>query len=82
VFGYTKERRAERTDIEAYVESMNIALCRLGPGTRDTILALARLPLGVRGSGHVKEEARLSALTEHQVLSKRLGELAHSALGK
>ena len=53
-FGYTAERRMERALIRQYVADLKEVLPLLAPSTRDPILALARLPLEIRGFGPVK----------------------------
>ncbi|TRD22990.1 indolepyruvate ferredoxin oxidoreductase family protein [Palleronia caenipelagi] len=52
-FGYTSERRMERQLIREYEVDMAEAIPRL-PDSRDAVLALARLPLEIRGFGPVK----------------------------
>ncbi|MEO1676790.1 MAG: indolepyruvate ferredoxin oxidoreductase family protein [Pseudomonadota bacterium] len=54
-FGYTEERRMERTLIAQYEADMNAALPRLTDETRDAIIELAELPLQIRGFGPVKQ---------------------------
>ena len=58
IFGYSEERRHERADIEAYVAEVE-ALCRdVNPANIGLALAIARLPMDVRGFGPVKAKAR------------------------
>ena len=67
VFGYTEERRAERraiTDYEALVEELLTA----APKALPTAVALARLPLKVRGFGHVKARNAAAAAEERAAL--------------
>ncbi|MEO1793343.1 MAG: indolepyruvate ferredoxin oxidoreductase family protein [Pseudomonadota bacterium] len=55
VFGYSGERRHERkmiTDFEATLDEIE---ARLAPETHATAVALAGLPLEIRGFGHVKD---------------------------
>jgi indolepyruvate ferredoxin oxidoreductase len=52
-FGYTAERRAERRDIAEYEQDLTL-IRGAGANQRDAALALARLPLSVRGFGPVK----------------------------
>ncbi|SES17497.1 indolepyruvate ferredoxin oxidoreductase [Tranquillimonas rosea] len=53
-FGYSAERRMERELIRQYERDLDEVLPRLTPGTRDATIALARLPLSIRGFGPVK----------------------------
>ena len=54
IFGYTKERRMERALIRQYERDMNEVLPLLDDNTRDAVVALAALPLDIRGFGPVK----------------------------
>jgi indolepyruvate ferredoxin oxidoreductase len=56
-FGYTVERRAERAAIHAYEADMDDVLATASPATMDAAVALAELPLSVRGFGPVKAAA-------------------------
>ncbi len=60
-FGYTAERRMERALIAEYEADMDWAEARLSDATRDAVLALAELPLQIRGFGPVKEAAAAAA---------------------
>ncbi len=53
-FGYTAERRMERALITLYEADMAEVLPKLTDATRDAIVALAELPLQIRGFGPVK----------------------------
>ncbi len=53
-FGYTAERRMERALIREYERDMTEVLPKLDTARRDAILALAELPLKIRGFGPVK----------------------------
>ncbi|WP_300031094.1 indolepyruvate ferredoxin oxidoreductase family protein [uncultured Roseobacter sp.] len=54
VFGYTEERRMERALIRQYERDMKEVLPLLDAATRPAILALAELPMQIRGFGPVK----------------------------
>ncbi|MEO1139540.1 MAG: indolepyruvate ferredoxin oxidoreductase family protein [Pseudomonadota bacterium] len=54
IFGYTSERRMERALIKTYERDMTLVLPELDPQTRDAIIALAELPMQIKGFGHVK----------------------------
>jgi indolepyruvate ferredoxin oxidoreductase len=60
-FGYTAERRMERALIAEYEADIDWAEARLSDATRDAVLALAELPLQIRGFGPVKEAAAAAA---------------------
>ncbi|MBK5928921.1 indolepyruvate ferredoxin oxidoreductase family protein [Rhodobaculum claviforme] len=53
-FGYTAERRMERRLIREYEADIAEALARVTPATLDAAVALAELPLQIRGFGPVK----------------------------
>ncbi len=58
IFGYTVERRDERADITAYEAEIDRLLSGLTDDNVDLAIAIARLPLDVRGFGPVKDAAR------------------------
>jgi indolepyruvate ferredoxin oxidoreductase len=55
IFGRTAERRAERRLISEYEAVLEEIVDRLTPDNHATAVELARLPLEIRGFGHVKE---------------------------
>jgi hypothetical protein len=57
-FGYTAERRMERGLIRQYQADMAEFLPGAAPQTMDALVALAELPLSIRGFGPVKERTR------------------------
>jgi indolepyruvate ferredoxin oxidoreductase len=58
IFGYSEERRHERADIAAFEAEVE-ALCRdVNSANIGLALAIARLPMDVRGFGPVKAKAR------------------------
>jgi indolepyruvate ferredoxin oxidoreductase len=57
-FGYTQERREERADIAAYEAEVEKLLAGLTDGNIGLALAIARLPMDVRGFGPVKAAQR------------------------
>ena len=78
LFGYTAERRMERALIRQYEADMTEWLPHLSPETRDPLVALARLPLDIRGFGHVKDaNARRAAKRREEILAS----LRHPDLG-
>jgi len=54
IFGYTTERKTERALIKQYEADLKQALPHLRTGTKDMIVALAALPLQIRGFGPIK----------------------------
>ena len=54
IFGYSAERKMERSLIRQYELDMKNVLKKTTPQTRDAIAALAALPLDIRGFGPVK----------------------------
>ena len=55
VFGYSAERRREREAISDYERLLDEIVERLTAVNHETAVALAALPLDVKGFGHVKE---------------------------
>jgi indolepyruvate ferredoxin oxidoreductase len=54
VFGYTIERRAERALIASYEATLEQVTRALRPDNLQRAIAIARLPLEIRGYGHIK----------------------------
>jgi indolepyruvate ferredoxin oxidoreductase len=61
IFGYTEERRMERRLIADYEADMDRLQAGIAPATRKIAIALAELPLEIRGFGHVKAAAAEAA---------------------
>lgn len=61
-FGYTKERRQERALIEQYQAAIRALLPNLSPAELPNAIAVANIPDGVRGFGHIKEASMQDAL--------------------
>ncbi len=69
-FGYTAERKMERALIKQYEADMAEVLPKLTRETKDPIVALAELPLQIRGFGPVKEaHARAAAKRRKELLA-------------
>ncbi len=62
VFGYSAERRTERADIMAFEADVQRLLTDMTPDNMGLAIAIARLPLDVRGFGPVKEAQREAVL--------------------
>ena len=60
-FGLSAERRRERALIRQYEADMAEVLPRLDAAPRDAVIALAELPMTIRGFGPVKEAAATRA---------------------
>jgi indolepyruvate ferredoxin oxidoreductase len=67
-FGYTAERKMERALITQYEQDMHDVLPKLDDNTRDAIVALAALPLQIRGFGPVKESNEATAAKRREEL--------------
>ncbi|SEM14042.1 indolepyruvate ferredoxin oxidoreductase [Roseovarius tolerans] len=67
-FGRTEERKMERALIRQYEADMAEALPKLDTRTRDAILALAELPLSIRGFGPVKQANEQKAAKRREEL--------------
>ncbi|MGI9363553.1 MAG: indolepyruvate ferredoxin oxidoreductase family protein, partial [Rhizobiaceae bacterium] len=68
VFGYTKERRMERALIRQFERDMKEVLPQLSLDTRDAVIALAKLPLEIRGYGTVMEANEVKAAKRREEL--------------
>ncbi len=68
VFGYTAERKMERALIKQYEADMKAVLPKLSDTTRDAVVALARLPLDIRGFGPVKQANEAKAAKRREEL--------------
>ncbi|EDM71387.1 indolepyruvate ferredoxin oxidoreductase [Roseobacter sp. AzwK-3b] len=67
-FGYTAERKMERALIRQYERDLGEVLPKLTDKTRDAIVALAELPLKIRGFGPVKQANEARAAKEREAL--------------
>ena len=67
-FGRTEERRMERALIKQYEADLADVLPKLTPDTRDAIIALAELPLHIRGFGPVKAANEAKAAKRREEL--------------
>ena len=67
-FGRTSERKMERALIKQYESDMAEVLPLLTEQTRDAIVALAELPLQIRGFGPVKEANEVKAAKRREEL--------------
>ncbi|WP_377505961.1 indolepyruvate ferredoxin oxidoreductase family protein [Octadecabacter sp. R77987] len=67
-FGYSGERRMERALITQYEADMAEVLKILRPDTRDAAIALAQLPLQIKGFGPVKAKAAQAAAKRREEL--------------
>ncbi len=74
-FGYSTERRMERALIRQYETDMGRVLKDLKPEQLDAAVALAELPLQIRGFGPVKQanEAKASKRREELLAALRDG---------
>ena len=68
VFGYAAERRLERQMIGDYERLLDEIARRLSPATYDTALALAGLPLEIKGFGHIKHASHETVRRREKVL--------------
>ncbi|QGX98083.1 indolepyruvate ferredoxin oxidoreductase family protein [Roseovarius faecimaris] len=75
IFGYTSERKMERALIRQYEADMAEVLPKLSEATREPIVALAELPLQIRGFGPVKSahEAKAAKRREELLAAIRTG---------
>ena len=69
-FGYTAERRWERTLLADYEKLVGTIGRNLSPANLDAAAALAAYPRKIRGFGHVKQAQARPALAERERLMK------------
>jgi indolepyruvate ferredoxin oxidoreductase len=60
-FGCSEERRMERALISQYERDMSEVLPLVSDNTREAVIALAELPLQIRGFGPVKQQNHAKA---------------------
>ena len=80
VFGYTHERQLERQMIADYELLLDEIVRRLSPQTHATAVALARLPLDIKGFGHIKLRNYKTAKAQEVALLAKLRNPASPAL--
>jgi len=68
IFGRTTERRMERALINQYEADMADILPKATPATMEAVIALAELPLSIRGFGPVKEANEAKAAKRREEL--------------
>ncbi|UWS78133.1 indolepyruvate ferredoxin oxidoreductase family protein [Phaeobacter sp. G2] len=68
VFGYTAERKMERALIKQYERDMKQWLPKADASTLEPLIALAELPLQIRGFGPVKLESEAKAAKRREEL--------------
>lgn len=68
IFGYTAERKMERALIKQYESDMRDVMPKLDENTREAIVALASLPLQIRGFGPVKQTSETKAAKRREEL--------------
>jgi indolepyruvate ferredoxin oxidoreductase len=72
LFGRTEERKMERSLIAQYERDMGEVLQKVRPETLDIAVALAELPLKIRGFGPVKAQNEAKAAKEREALLQQL----------
>jgi indolepyruvate ferredoxin oxidoreductase len=67
-FGYTQERRHERADISAFEDEVQRLCEAVTPANIGLAIAIAKLPMDVRGFGPVKAKARDEVMKRREAL--------------
>ncbi|WP_120501111.1 indolepyruvate ferredoxin oxidoreductase family protein [Roseovarius sp. EL26] len=67
-FGYSAERKMERALIRQYEADMKAILPKISEHNHDAVIALAQLPLSIRGFGSIKVEAVAKAAKRREEL--------------
>ncbi|OUS34926.1 indolepyruvate ferredoxin oxidoreductase [Rhodobacterales bacterium 56_14_T64] len=68
LFGYTADRKMERALIKQYEADMKVWLPKASPEILEPLIALAELPLQIRGFGPVKNDNELKAAKKRETL--------------
>ncbi|WP_170769660.1 indolepyruvate ferredoxin oxidoreductase family protein [Ruegeria lacuscaerulensis] len=68
IFSYSSERRMERALIKQYERDLKEITPLINAQTRDAVIALARLPLDIRGFGPVLKESEAKAAKRREEL--------------
>jgi indolepyruvate ferredoxin oxidoreductase len=68
IFARTEERKMERALIAQFEADMDLLLAGFAPEQHDTALALAELPLSIRGYGPVKAANEAKAAKQREAL--------------
>ncbi|WP_170786653.1 indolepyruvate ferredoxin oxidoreductase family protein [Ruegeria lacuscaerulensis] len=68
IFSYSSERRMERALIKQYERDLKEITPLINTQTRDAVIALARLPLDIRGFGPVLKESEAKAAKRREEL--------------
>jgi indolepyruvate ferredoxin oxidoreductase len=80
IFGYSTERKLERQMIADYEKLLDEIAERLSPQTHRTAVALASLPLDIKGFGHIKERNYKAAKAKETTLLAELRNPTPTAL--
>lgn len=68
IFGRSEERRAERRLIAEYITTLETLMTGLSDANHEIATNIARLPMSIRGFGHVKEANMATAVSRHESL--------------
>ncbi|ABD55093.1 indolepyruvate ferredoxin oxidoreductase family protein [Jannaschia sp. CCS1] len=81
VFGYAAERRAERALIKQFEADMKAWLPQADAARMDAVVALAELPLSIRGFGPVKDKnaAKAARRRDELLVALQTGQMAQAA---
>ncbi|MGE0850769.1 MAG: indolepyruvate ferredoxin oxidoreductase family protein [Hyphomicrobiaceae bacterium] len=80
IFGYSAERKLERQMIADYEKLVDELIERLSPTTHARAVALATLPLEIKGFGHIKERNYKAAKAREAALLAELRNPSPTAL--
>lgn len=71
IFGYSKERKLERELVEEYRDNVNLLIADLKRENYELSVAIAELPLQMRGFGHIKLKNIERVKAQEQTLLKQ-----------
>src|SRR5205814_1153295 len=72
-FGYSEERRTERSLIREYEQAIEVVLSGLSSANHAAAVELASLPEEIRGFGHIKMRNIAAARKKREVLLASFG---------
>jgi indolepyruvate ferredoxin oxidoreductase len=72
LFALTAERRSARSDLDNYLDDLDLIQSHLNTDSKDDARHLAQLPEKLRGYGVVREKARAALQPERDALRQKL----------
>jgi len=74
-FGYLADRKIERDLIKQYFDTIELLIKDLNSNNYELAIEIARVPMSIRGYGHIKHESVLKAREQNSILLKKWSEI-------